>query len=112
MDPDKRSGFYTSPCICGCISATNKHFDKPFFPFQLEPYLFCKNFQKYQPYSFSAKLITDLGTFYGLAQYQVLGIHCHIAGSIPAVTPRYCTNKIENAVRSTFKNPYYFSGSG
>jgi hypothetical protein len=23
------------------------------------------------------------------------GIHCYVAGSIPAVTPRYCTNKIE-----------------
>ncbi len=23
------------------------------------------------------------------------GIHCYIAGSIPAVTPKYCTKKIE-----------------
>jgi hypothetical protein len=23
------------------------------------------------------------------------GIHCYVAGSIPAVTPRYCTKKIE-----------------
>jgi hypothetical protein len=23
------------------------------------------------------------------------GIHCYVAGSIPAVTPRYCTRKIE-----------------
>ncbi len=26
---------------------------------------------------------------------KALGIHCYIAGSIPAVTPRYCTKKIE-----------------
>jgi hypothetical protein len=29
------------------------------------------------------------------------GIHCYVAGSIPAVTPRYCTNKTENALWST-----------
>jgi hypothetical protein len=23
------------------------------------------------------------------------GIHCYVAGSIPAITPRYCTKKIE-----------------
>ncbi len=23
------------------------------------------------------------------------GIHCYVAGTIPAVTPRYCTKKIE-----------------
>ncbi len=23
------------------------------------------------------------------------GIHCYVADSIPAVTPRYCTNKLE-----------------
>jgi hypothetical protein len=27
--------------------------------------------------------------------YQAPGIHCYVAGSIPAVTPRYCTKKIE-----------------
>jgi hypothetical protein len=31
------------------------------------------------------------------------GIHCYVAGSIPAVTPRYCTKKIENALWSTKK---------
>jgi hypothetical protein len=32
------------------------------------------------------------------------GIHCYVAGSIPAVTPRYCTKKIEkNAPWSTKK---------
>ncbi len=31
------------------------------------------------------------------------GIHCYVAGSIPAVTPRYCTKKIENALMSTKK---------
>jgi hypothetical protein len=25
---------------------------------------------------------------------KVPGIHCYVAGSIPAVTPRYCTKKI------------------
>jgi hypothetical protein len=44
-----------------------------------------------------------------VAQYaKVLGIHCYIAGSIPAVTPRYCTNKIENAVRRTIKSILFF----
>ncbi len=32
------------------------------------------------------------------------GIHCYVADSIPAVTPRYSTNKIRNALRSTNKN--------
>jgi hypothetical protein len=32
------------------------------------------------------------------------GIHCYVAGSIPAVTHRYCTKKIEkNALWSTKK---------
>jgi hypothetical protein len=30
-----------------------------------------------------------------------LGIHDYVAGSIPAVTHRYCTNKTTNALRST-----------
>jgi hypothetical protein len=33
------------PFSSGCISAINKHFDKPFFcSFQLEPYLYCNFF--------------------------------------------------------------------
>ncbi len=31
------------------------------------------------------------------------GKHCCVAGSIPAVTPRYCINKIKNALWSTKK---------
>jgi hypothetical protein len=31
------------------------------------------------------------------------GIHCYVAGPIPAVTPRYSTNKIRNALWSTKK---------
>ncbi len=32
------------------------------------------------------------------------GIHCYVAGSIPAVTPRYCTQKIEKCSLKR-KNP-------
>jgi hypothetical protein len=32
------------------------------------------------------------------------GIHCYIAGSIPAVTPRYCTKKIEKCSLEHKKN--------
>jgi hypothetical protein len=45
------------------------------------------------------------------------GIHCYIAGSIPAVTPRYCTNKIEKCSlehkkKTKEKNIYiYWNGS-
>jgi hypothetical protein len=48
-------------------------------------------------------------------------VHGTVAGSIPAVTPRYCTNKIRNALQSTKKKKriqglrtlvgYYFHGS-
>jgi hypothetical protein len=31
------------------------------------------------------------------------GIHCYVAGSIPAVTSRYCTKKIEKCLWSTKK---------
>jgi hypothetical protein len=31
------------------------------------------------------------------------GIYCYVAGPIPAVTPRYCTNKLGNAPRSIKK---------
>ncbi len=36
-------------------------------------------------------------------QAKAPGIHCYVAGSIPAVTTRYCTKKIENALWSTKK---------
>jgi hypothetical protein len=32
------------------------------------------------------------------------GIHCYVAGSIPAVTPRYCTKKIEKCSLEHKKN--------
>ncbi len=32
------------------------------------------------------------------------GIHCYDAGSIPAVTPRYCTKKIEKCSLEHKKN--------
>ncbi len=32
------------------------------------------------------------------------GIHCYVAGSIPAVTPRYCTKKIEKCSLKHKKN--------
>jgi DNA phosphorothioation-dependent restriction protein DptG len=42
------------------------------------------------------------------------GIHCYVAGSIPAVTPRYCRKKIEKCSlerkkrkrKKTFQNPH------
>jgi hypothetical protein len=40
------------------------------------------------------------------------GIHCYVAGSITAVTPRYITKKIRNALQSTKKrkgNDHLFS---
>ncbi len=35
------------------------------------------------------------------------GMHYYDAGSIPAVTPRYCTKKIKNALRNTKKEKKY-----
>jgi hypothetical protein len=32
------------------------------------------------------------------------GIHCYVAGSIPAITPRYCTKKIEKMLFGAQKN--------
>ncbi len=32
------------------------------------------------------------------------GIHCYGAGSIPAITPRYCTKKIEKCSLEHIKN--------
>ncbi len=31
----------------------------------------------------------------GIQWAKAPGIHCYVAGSIPAVTPRYCTKKLE-----------------
>ncbi len=32
------------------------------------------------------------------------GIHCYVAGSIPAITPRYCTKKVEKCSMEHKKN--------
>jgi hypothetical protein len=39
------------------------------------------------------------------------GIHCYVAGSIPAVTPRYCTKKIEKCSLEHKKNKGKKTGS-
>jgi hypothetical protein len=42
------------------------------------------------------------------------GIQCYVAGSIPAVTPRYCTKKIElfGALHKKQRKKNYFICSG
>jgi hypothetical protein len=37
------------------------------------------------------------------------GIHCYVAGSIPAFTPRYCTKKMEKCSLEHEKKPKKFT---
>ncbi len=88
------------------INILTSHF---FVLSSLSPFYTAKFFRNISLIVFQQYELQIWVLFMAVAQYaKVLGIHCYIAGSIPVVTPRYCTDKVENAVRSTIKSILFF----